>query len=120
MRIYLKSLLPACLVAVAVPQALAQTDPYKPPLYWSAYEYNIVRQHIGTCYNYIPEYELMANIDWVDANLKNLGYNMIEIDGWGDSMELNENGYRSKHSRLWEHDFAWWSAYLQSRGKIGR
>ena len=72
----------------------AQTDPYKTPLYWSTYEYNIVRQHINVCYNYIPETEFLANINWVDANLKNLGYNMIEVDGWGDSMVLNENGYR--------------------------
>jgi hypothetical protein len=65
---------------------------------------------------YIPETELLANINWVDANLKNLGYNMIEVDGWGDSAVLNENGYRVSHSQLWEHDYAWWSAYLQSRG----
>jgi hypothetical protein len=109
-------LLASCLLAVTAWQAIAQTDPYNPPLYWSTYEYNIVRQHIGTCYNYIPETELQANIDWVDANLKKFGYNMIEIDGWGDSGELNANGYRTKHSRLWQHDFAYWSAYLQSRG----
>ena len=115
-KIYLRTLLIACLIAAAGPQVSAQTDPYKPPLYWSTYEYNIVRQHIGVCYNYIPEYELQANVDWVDANLKNLGYNMIEVDGWGDSLELNENGYRTSHSRLWQHDFAWWAAYLQSRG----
>ena len=106
----------ACLAALAVCQALAQTDPYKPPLYWSTYEYNIVRQHFGVSYNYIPEYELQSEIDWVDANLKKYGYNMIEIDGWGDSLQLNENGYRTSHSKLWLHDFAYWSAYLQKRG----
>jgi hypothetical protein len=111
-----KRFLAAFLLAIAGSHAIAQTDPYKPPLYWSTYEYNIVRQHLGTCYNYIPETELQANIDWVDANLKKFGYNMLEVDGWGDSGELNENGYRTKHSRLWQHDFAYWSAYLQSRG----
>jgi hypothetical protein len=116
MSIHWKSLLAACLLAVAVSRATAQTDPYKTPLYWSTYEYNIIRQHINVCYNYIPETELLANINWVDANLKNLGYNMIEVDGWGDSTVLNENGYRVSHSQLWEHDYAWWSAYLQSRG----
>jgi hypothetical protein len=116
MRIYLKTLLTACLIVAAASQAVAQIDPYRPPLYWSTYEYNIVRQHIGACYNYIPEYELLANINWVDVNLKNLGYKMIEVDGWGDSMELNPNGYRTTHSRLWQHGFAWWSAYLISRG----
>jgi hypothetical protein len=64
-------------------QAIAQTenDPDKTPLYWSTYEFNIIRQHLGSCYNYIPEYTLQANVDWVDGNLKNFGYNMIEIDG---------------------------------------
>ena len=103
-------------VALAVCQAVAQTDPYKPPLYWSTYEYNIVRQHFGVCYNYIPEYELQAEIDWVDANLKKYGYNMIEVDGWGDSLQLNPNGYRTSHSKLWQHDFAFWSTLLQKRG----
>ena len=112
MRTYFKILLTACLVAVATSQAIAQNDPYKTPLYWSTYEYNIIRQHIGVCYNYVPESVLLNNINWVDANLKKFGYNSIEIDGWGDSQELNENGYRTTHSRLWQHDFAFWSAYL--------
>jgi hypothetical protein len=117
MSTYWKSLLAACLLAVSGLQAIGQgADPYKPPLYWSTYEYNIIRQHFNVCYNYIPEAELLANINWVDANLKNLGYNMIEVDGWGDTKLLNENGYRASHSQLWEHDYAWWSTYLQSRG----
>jgi hypothetical protein len=55
MSIHWKSLLAACLLAIASSRAIAQTDPYKPPLYWSAYEYNIIRQHLGVCYNYLPE-----------------------------------------------------------------
>jgi hypothetical protein len=112
----MKSLLTACLLAIAVSQAIGQTNPYKTPLYWSTYEYNIIRQHNNVCYNYIPETDLLANINWVNANLNNLGYKMIEVDGWGDSTVLNENGYRASHSALWEHDYAWWSAYLQSQG----
>lgn len=116
MSTYCKSLLAVCLLAICSLQAIGQGDPYKPPLYWSTYEYNIIRQHFNVCYNYIPESEFLANINWVDANLKNLGYNMIEVDGWGDSKVLNENGYRTTHSQLWQHDYAWWSAFLQSRG----
>ena len=116
MSTHWKSLLAACLLVVAGSGATAQTDPYKTPLYWSTYEFNIIRQHLNVCYNYIPETELLANINWVNANLKNLGYNMIEVDGWGDSKVLNENGYRTTHSQLWEHDYAYWSAYLQSQG----
>jgi hypothetical protein len=114
---YFKIWLAACLVAIVpASRAFAQSDAYKTPLYWSTYEFNIVRQHIGVCYNYVPESVLLNNINWVDANLKKFGYNTIEIDGWGDSQELNENGYRITHSRLWQHNFAYWSAYLQSRG----
>ena len=73
MSIYWKHLLAAFLL-IATWRSIAQTtDAYKPPLYWSTYEYNIERQHIGVSYNYIPEYELLANINWVDANLKSLG-----------------------------------------------
>jgi hypothetical protein len=116
MNTHWKSLLAACLLVVAGSGATAQTDPYKTPLYWSTYEFNIIRQHLNVCYNYIPETEFLANINWVNANLKNLGYNMIEVDGWGDSKVLNQNGYRTTHSQLWEHDYAYWSAYLQSQG----
>jgi len=93
----------------------AQTA-YKAPLYWSVYEYHILKEQAGQSSNYIPESEWLANIDWVDANLKDLGYDMICIDGWGDVSQLNEHGYRKSHSSHWEHDYAWWSAHLQERG----
>lgn len=110
----------------------AATDPYKPPLYWSVYEYHIVRQQqvpgaddptldpAGTAQNHIPESVLRANVDWVEANLKPHGYTMVAIDGWGDASRLSEHGYRAAHSRQWQHDYAWWSAHLRSRGmKLG-
>ena len=89
---------------------LGQDNPFKAPLYWSVYEY---------CYSVdgaIPESEWLANIDWVDQNLKSYGYDIICIDGWGDDNEYNEYGYREKHAAGWTHDYAWWSAELQSRG----
>jgi len=85
-------------------------NPFKAPLYWSPYEYNYLTD------GYIPENEWAANIDWVEANLKSYGYNMICIDGWGDDSQYNEHGYRTTHSSSWSHDYAWWSANLQSRG----
>ena len=97
----------------------------KPPLYWSVYEYHIVRQQMRsstpadpgtTAENYIPESEFQANIDWVEANLKPYGFNMVAIDGWGDTLRLNENGYRASHSQYWVHDYAWWSRHLRARG----
>jgi Alpha galactosidase C-terminal beta sandwich domain len=95
---------------------------YKPPLYWSAYEYHFEREHessaetCGSGENFIPESELLANIDWVEANLKPYGYDMVAVDGWGDALTLSENGYRASHSQNWERDYAWWSAHLRERG----
>lgn len=98
------------------PVVEAPNNPHKAPLYWSVYEHHIVKEQNGVQDNYIPEDELMANVDWVDANLKNLGYKMICMDGWGDVSQLTDNGYRKSHSRHWEHDFAWWSNHLKQRG----
>ena len=107
-------------------QQSESVNPYKPPLYWDVYEYHIVRQQEAgggpssstgtTAENYIPESEFLANIDWVDTNLKPYGYDMVAIDGWGDAQLLSENGYRASHSQNWEHDYAWWSAHLRARG----
>ncbi len=94
----------------------AQTNPFNAPLYWSVYEHHIEKEYAGVSDNYIPESELMANVNWVDENLKDFGYTMICMDGWGDVQQLNENGYRKSHSSHWEHDFQWWSDTLQARG----
>jgi regulation of enolase protein 1 (concanavalin A-like superfamily) len=85
-------------------------NPFKAPLYWDTYEYNIKVD------DYIPENEWAANIDWVEKNLKPYGYNMIAIDGWGDDQKFNQDGYRTTHSSKWTHDFAWWSDNLKKRG----
>lgn len=90
-------------------------NPYKAPLYWDVYENNFMKEKAGVSPNYISEEEWLANINWVDANLKGLGYNMICIDGWGDQ-DYNEYGYRTKHANAWTHNYAWWSAELQKRG----
>lgn len=95
-------------------QAENLPNPYKAPLYWSVYEYNFEKEKQGVQDNHIPESVWLANIDWVDENLKQLGYNMICIDGWGD-VDFNEYGYRTRHSRNWKHNYAWWSAELQKR-----
>jgi hypothetical protein len=91
-------------------------NPFKAPLYWSVYEHHIVKEYAGIHDNYIPEAELMKNVDWVDQNLRELGYTMICLDGWGDDSRYNEYGYRTTHSSKWEHDYAWWSQHLQGRG----
>jgi len=107
---YLRFIILCCIAGSYAIVASGQDNPYKAPLYWSVYEY---------CYSVdgaIPESEWSANIDWVDQNLKSYGYNMICIDGWGDDNQYNEYGFRKKHAAEWTHDYAWWSAELQSRG----
>jgi len=94
----------------------AQSNPYKAPRYWSPYEYHITKDMAGETSNYLPEDVLSANIDWLNNNLKSYGYNMVCTDGWGDTSQINENGYRSSHSAHWQHDYAWWSNYLQAKG----
>lgn len=90
-------------------------NPYKAPLYWNVYENNYLQEKAGVVNNYITEADWLANINWIDTNLKSLGYNMICIDGWGD-VDYNQYGYRTKHSSVWVHDYAWWSTFLQSKG----
>ncbi len=93
-------------------------NPFKAPLYWSVYEYHILRPDNEE--NYISEESLMANVNWVEQNLLPYGYDMIAMDGWGDVSQLNEYGYRVKHSKHWKNDYAWWAAHLASRGmKLG-
>ena len=93
-----------------------QTNPYKAPLYWNPYEYHITREMAGVQDNYLTEEALTNNIDWLEKNLKSYGYSMVCMDGWGDTSQINQNGYRSSHSSHWQHDYAWWSQYLQSKG----
>lgn len=86
-------------------------NPYKAPLYWSPYEYNYVHN------SYIPEEEWKKNIDWVALNLAPYGYKMVSTDGWMDENACyNEYGYLTRHSCKWEHDYAYWAKYLESKG----
>lgn len=91
-------------------------NPYKAPLYWNPYEYHITREMAGVQDNYLTEQALSDNINWLEQNLKSYGYNMVCMDGWGDTSQINENGYRKSHSSHWQHDYAWWSQYLQGKG----
>lgn len=115
----IKKLLYPLLFLISVPigfcKAQVPANPYKAPLYWDVYENNFVKEKAGVSDNYISEEEWLANINWVDKNLKQHGYNMICIDGWGDQ-DYNQYGYRTKHSHAWKHDYAWWSDELQKRG----
>jgi hypothetical protein len=91
-------------------------NPFKAPLYWSVYENHIMAEKAGETGIYISEKDFSDNINWVDTNLKDFGYTIICIDGWGDVKQINANGYRTSHSTNWIHDYAWWSDTLQKRG----
>lgn len=81
------------------------------PLYWTAYE---------PCYTAdapLSEARWKANIDWVAENLLPYGYNMVTTDGWlGGSTQTTENGYLLKYNDNWEHDWAYWADYCESKG----
>jgi len=106
----------AMIALFAAATAQAQDNPFKAPLYWSVYENQIVKEMNHEKDVHISEQEWLANIDWIDENLKEHGYTMICIDGWGDVTQINSNGYRLSHSRHWKHDYAWWSDHLLNRG----
>ncbi len=80
------------------------------PKYWIAYEY---------CYQTnspIPEDRWKANIDWVEANFKSFGYDMISNDGWIEAAQtVNGHGYITKYNDQWEHGFEYWSKYLKNK-----
>ena len=94
---------------------VSSQNPYKAPLYWNVYENNFLQEKAGVTNNYISEADWVANINWVDTNLKQYGYKIICIDGWGD-VDYNQYGYRTKHSSMWAHDYVYWSNELQKKG----
>ena len=106
----------ACAAAACAVTAAAQSNSFRAPLYWSVYENQILKEQAGQHDIHVSEADWLAGIDWVETALKPFGYDMVCIDGWGDTSQLNENGYRLSHSRHWEHDYAWWSEHLQKRG----
>jgi len=95
----------------------AQENPYRPPLYWSVYEYHFLLEKQGVQDNYIPEDVFLANINWVEKELKPHGFDMVCVDGWGDDWYArDEHGYRTTHSRHWKHNYAWWANFLRQNG----
>ena len=85
------------------------------PLYWSTYEYQYTRNAP------MNEAEWKKNIDWIASDYKASGYDMIASDGWIEGAQLtNENGYILSHNDNWQHDWAYWSNYIQKKGmKLG-
>ena len=81
------------------------------PQYWTAYEY---------CYDLnLPMTELrwQCNIDWMANTFLNYGYDMICNDGWIEAAQtINENGYITKYNSNWNNGFAYWNAYIRSKG----
>jgi hypothetical protein len=96
------------------------SDQGKAPMYWTVYEYHRQKEFEGVpaVNNYIPEAVFLENINWIHDNLKEYGFDMICVDGWGGggSIPTNINGYRTTHSVSWTHDYAYWAAYLREKG----
>ncbi|MDD9268751.1 hypothetical protein ACFPES_17055 [Paenibacillus sp. GCM10023248] len=85
------------------------------PLYWSTYEYQYTHNAP------MDEAEWKKNIDWIANDYKQAGYDMIASDGWIEGAQrTNENGYILSHNDGWQHDWAYWSSYIQKKGmKLG-
>lgn len=80
------------------------------PLYWSTYGYS------NATNLQIPESVWKANVDWVAEELAPYGYRMACTDGWIDAdQDVTSHGY-IRTLNGWEHDWGWWSAYLEARG----
>jgi glucan 1,6-alpha-isomaltosidase len=80
------------------------------PLYWSTYGYS------NATNVQIPESVWQANVDWIAEELAPYGYRMACTDGWIDAdQDVTSFGY-IKTLNGWEHDWAWWAAYLDARG----
>jgi glucan 1,6-alpha-isomaltosidase len=85
------------------------------PRHWIAYEYCWVNNKP------MPEKNWKANIDWVIANFKSFGYDMVSNDGWIENAQtINTHGYITKYNDSWINGFAYWSDYLKKRDmKLG-
>ena len=99
----------------ALEQAPSAVPGFRPggpgPLYWSTYDYENVLNTI------IPESVWKANIDWVAETFRDYGYRMACTDGWIDNTQkVTKHGYIVSQADDWEHDWAWWAKYLQSKG----
>ncbi len=89
--------------------------PFRPggagPLYWSTYGYEYLTNVL------IPEDVFKSNVDWVAANFRDYGYDMVCTDGWiDDTQHITEHGYIVSQADNWTHDWAWWVKYLKSKG----
>jgi glucan 1,6-alpha-isomaltosidase len=98
------------------PELVAATAPgFRPggtgPLYWSTYAYEFFNNVI------IPEDVWKSNVDWVAATFRDYGYDMVCTDGWIDETQrITRHGYILSQADNWEHDWAWWAKYLESKG----
>ena len=112
-----KLILTGTFIVLFVPLFAENPHSFRAPMYWTVYENNFTKEQMGIhANNYIPEDEFLANILWVEKELKPYGFTMVAMDGWGHWPHGNEHGYRTTHSIHWKHDYAWWSNFLQERG----
>ena len=81
------------------------------PMYWIAYEY-CIENDIA-----IPEERWQKNIDWINENFKEYGYDMISNDGWIEAAQtINANGFITKYNSQWENGFKYWNNYIHNKG----
>lgn len=80
------------------------------PKYWTVYGWDYPNNAA------LPESVWQQNIDWVAATFQPYGYDMVCTDGWIEgSSRTTGNGYVTSYNDSWQHDWAYWAAYLQAR-----
>ena len=75
-------------------------DNVKAPLYWSVYEYCYDKEREGASTIDISPAEWDRIIDWVAANLKPHGYDMICTDGFIAMLSTDASGYMTQYGSI--------------------
>jgi glucan 1,6-alpha-isomaltosidase len=85
------------------------------PRYWTPYEDEVDKN------KHMAEERWKRNIDWIAANFRDDGYDMICNDGWIEAAQsINAYGYITKLNSAWENEFDYWSDYISAKGlKMG-
>lgn len=79
--------------------SVGEIHTYKAPLYWSVYEYCYTREQQGVANSDmdITPAQWDEILDWVAANLKPAGYDMVCTDGFIPMLAQDDSGYMTHY-----------------------
>lgn len=106
--------------ALLVESAAARTSVFTArgsgPLYWSIYGWNYDFWTAGFDPR-TPEAVWTANVDWVEANFRSAGYDLVSTDGWLEAnTPVTADGFMQTYG-LWDptHDWAYYATNVAAR-----